>query len=237
LNDDLLRRAAGLGRIRKTFAFFSWLSAIGLGVCSALSIAMLLGDQSLLAPIVPELSDPLPPPGNLPIAHLIALGSSLCFLSIVAVICLLWLYSSIQLVKLAGAESPRHGALSAVAMHFVPVLAGIMPMLIVAELEKQTRSPQGWKLLDTSALPPTGWVLSRFSAVGLLGSYGYLNSAETASSYVTGLAVMTAAGIAAMVSLFLINRLLERVHGLQVVLVSRETPPASISSIDDPSIS
>lgn len=105
-----------------------------------------------------------------------------------------------------------------------------MPIVIVAELEQATRDPHGWRQLDVNTLAPTSWTLARLSMVGMLSSAVYLRTAETASDYATGLTVMTAAGIATIVSLVLVNRLFRHMLRLQQALASRLTAAASASA-------
>jgi hypothetical protein len=120
------------------------------------------------------------------------------------------------MAKLAGAEYLHYGPLSSVAMHFIPVLAHAMPMLIITELERATRDPIHWKQLGSNWLPPTSWAVARISAIGLFISMDYLRSAETASSYASGLTATTISALVGVAGLALINRFLKHMSVLQV---------------------
>jgi hypothetical protein len=94
-------------RLGLVFRVVSALAATCLAVMLVCSIAMLLGDHSVLAPIVPEDSEPFPPPGILPILHLGLVFASLLLLALTAVAWLFWLTTSSQFARKAGARDMR----------------------------------------------------------------------------------------------------------------------------------
>lgn len=204
---DLGKFSARLSRICFVFRIFSVLAAACLVASMASATIMLLGDHALLAPIVPEASDPLPPPGILPVTHLILTFVDMALLALTAVSWLFWLTSSSQFARRAGANEMRFSPAMAAVWHFVPVMAYVMPMLVLVELEAATRSPTGWKDVRPSRLAATTWLVGKIAAIGFSATCLLPSNAETASQYVNGLVLTSVSSIGVLGALLLANLL------------------------------
>jgi hypothetical protein len=216
-----MKRVAYLGRLRKVFFFISLFAAAALVACSGLDCALLLGDRAVLIPVVVEGSDPLPPPGDLPFSQLIASLVVSGALVLAAIVWLLWLFSAIRLPKAANVERLHHGPFSAVALHFVPVVAYVMPMLIMAELERATRDPVQWRYLANSRLATTTWLVGKLSWIGFASSLNMQRQAETTAQYATSLWLGLVGAAGCLLGLYLFNRYLKHMEALQMALAAR----------------
>jgi hypothetical protein len=221
----LMRRVAYLGRPSTIFFFISLAGGSALIASGVLSGILLLGDRAALAPLIVELSEPFPPPGYLPFAQLIANWAGLAFLALAAIVWLLWVFSATLLLKAAGLERLHHGPFSAVAMHFVPVLAWAMPMLIMTELERGTRDPAQWRYLKSSGLAATSWVVGKLSLLTFGLGIGLEPEAVTADQYATALRFSLAGAAGCVFSLYLFNRYLKHMAALQVALAAKIDGP------------
>ena len=217
LASDLSRRVGFIGRVRKLFVVISWLAGSGLVIMAAISIVMLASDP---AHITPDVGNGLRPQTGLARAHILALVATLIVLALLVLTWLVWIFCSVRLVKKAGAERMHHGPLASIALHFVPVIGQVMPMLIITELEKVTRDPVRWKELPDNALPSSSWVVAKLSAIGYLVALDYLQTAERAAQYATGLWIMLGASVGLIGGLFLVGKFLRHMNALQTELAS-----------------
>lgn len=209
---DFSKRVGFIGRVCKVFVVISWLAGSGLVIMAAISIVMLAGDP---AHITPDIGNGLRPQTDLARAHILLLLATLTVLVLLVLTWLVWIFCSVRLVKKAGAERMHHGPLASVALHFVPVIGLAMPMLIITELEKVTRDPARWKALSDSALPSSSWMVAKLSTVGFIVGLDYLQTAERAAQYATGLWIMLGANMGLVGGLFLIGKFLRHMNVLQ----------------------
>lgn len=226
MKPGLVERVAYLGRLRRIFIVISLFAGAVLFVTGVLACFLLIGGRSALTPIVMEGSDPLPPPGDLPLAQLVASWASLGLLALAALVWLLWVFSATGLLKKADADRLQHGPFSAVAMHFVPVLAWAMPMLIMVELEKATRDPMQWRYLTNSGLAATSWFVAKMSWVAFASGLGLQAGAETADQCATSLWFSVVGAAGCMAGLYLFNRYLKHMEALQTALAARIDRPS-----------
>jgi len=232
---DLGKFAVNTGRAGRVFAIVSVLSAMCLTVSIASATILLLGDHAALAPIVIEDSDPFPPPGILP-AILYAIDIPSVILLAATCLCWLWwLVSCSHFARKAGARDMRFHPVMAVVWHFVPVMAYVMPMLVLAEVEVATRNPADWKNEPTSLLAANTWLVAKLAAT-LFGATAFLpNSAETVSDYVSALIWVRCARMLVLLGLLLANLFVRHVGRLQTDIVRSSsivpcgdaTPPAT----------
>lgn len=220
MTPESIRRATYLGRVRKIFSFISLLAGGVLVATGTLACLLLLGNRSALAPLVVEWSDPLPPPGTLLFAQLVANWASLGSLAFAAIVWLLWVFSATKLLRSAGAEGLRNGPFSAVAIHFVPVLAWIMPMLIMTQLEKAARDPAQWRYLANSRLAATSWFVGKMSSATFASGLALQAEAETATQYATSLWFSLFGAMGCLGGLYLFNRFLKHMDVLQSALAT-----------------
>lgn len=174
------------------------LSAVASVAALLCTITMLAGDHALLQPIPADDGTLLPPPGNLPLAFWLLLVGVACFAGITAFFWLAWLVQSNALAKNAGATNMRFSPIMAAIWHFVPVMAYIMPMLVLVELEAATRNPAAWKDLPASRLAATTWLVAKLSAICFGASFGFTSDAATSAQYVLGLKLMSASLVLAL---------------------------------------
>jgi hypothetical protein len=204
-----------IGRIRVVFRVVSALAAVFLVLSLICSISMLLSDHSLLAPIVPEDSEPFPPPGILPILHLGSILASLALLALSTAVWLFWLTTSSKFVRKAGAREMRFSPVTSAVYHFVPVIAYVMPMLVLVELEAATRNPNDWKEVSPSRLAGTTWLVAKLSAIAFLSTFNLPDLAETADQYIRGVALISMSSVLVLGGLLLANLFMRHMTKLQ----------------------
>lgn len=181
---------------------------------------MLLGERAALAPVVVEWSDPFPPSTNVAHWQLLTWLAGFVLFLFAAMAWLGWIYSATRFLKIAGVERLHHGPLSAVALHFIPVIGYVMPMLIMSELERATRHPSQWRYLNNNRLAATSWLVGKLSIISLLQSLVLQRNAETPDQYATGLWLVIVATAGCIVGVYLINRFLKHMQFLQTALAA-----------------
>jgi hypothetical protein len=142
-------------------------------------------------------------------------------LVLATIVWLLWIFSATRFAKASGAENLRNGPFSAVAMHFVPILAWAMPMVIMVELERATRDPAQWRDLENSVLAGTAWIIGKFSWVAFASGLNIQAEAGTPDQYAISLWFSLAGTIGCLAALYLFNRYLKHMEALQTALAAR----------------
>lgn len=214
-------RVVYIGRLKMVFVVVSWLAVAALAATIVLVSMLLLADPSSRTPVLVEWSDPLPPPGTLPLLQLTLAWASLGLLVLAGVVWLLWVFSTTRMLRMAGVEGLQQGPISAVAMHFVPVLAYVMPMHVMTELERATRDPVQWRALENSKLAATAWCVAKIASIVFVGGIVRHGAAENTTQYASGLWLCLAGAIGCAAGLYLFNRYLTHMKGLQERLAAR----------------
>jgi hypothetical protein len=102
----------------------------------------------------------------------------------------------------------------------VPVIAYVMPMLVLVELEATTRNPADWKEVRPSRLAATTWLVAKISALAFLVTFNLPDSAETADQYVRGLVLTSLSAMLILGGLLLANLFMRHMTNLQDGLVA-----------------
>lgn len=216
-------RAAFLGRLRIVFKVISWVAVVPLVASAALTVAMLSEDHAAFESTFVNSTGDILEQAGLARWQFLTWAAAIVALLFAALVWLAWIYFATRFLRIVGVEPPRYGPLSAVALHFLPIVAHVMPMVIMSELERVTRDPLRWRDLPANWLPATSWLAGRLSLTAMPLSGNFQLKAETPHQYAMSLWLMVVATVGCAGGVHLINRFLSHMEELQMALAATIT--------------
>ncbi|UVC10026.1 DUF4328 domain-containing protein [Rhizobium sp. TH2] len=216
-------RAAFLGRLRIVFKVISWVAVVPLVASAALTVAMLSEDRAAFEPTFVNSTGDILEQAGLARWQFLTWAAAIVALLFAALVWLAWIYFATRFLRIVGVEPPRYGPLSAVALHFLPIVAHVMPMVIMSELERVTRDPLRWRDLPANWLPATSWLAGRLSLTAMALTGVFQERAQTPHQYSMALWLMVLATVGCAGGVYLFNRFLSRMQRLQMVLAVKIT--------------